>query len=39
MQMVKNISLKAELIEAYKSMGKKDLKLLKDWDYSNSNFF
>ena len=29
---VKNKNLKADLIEAYKSMGKKDLGMLEEWD-------
>ena len=29
---IKNKSLKKELIEGYKSMGKEDLELLEEWD-------
>ena len=29
-------NLKAELIEAYKSMGKKDLELLEEWEQASS---
>ena len=32
----KNANLKAELIEAYKSMGKKDLDMLEDWDQASN---
>ena len=32
----KNSSLKAELIEAYKDMGKKDLELLEEWEQTSS---
>ena len=32
----KNLSLKTELIEAYKSMGKKDLDLLEEWEQASS---
>ena len=31
-----NNNMKRELIEAYKSMGKKDLKILEDWEISSS---
>ena len=33
---VKKANLKGELIEAYKSMDKRDLKLLEEWDKSSS---
>lgn len=33
---VKNASLKTELIEAYKNMGKDDLKLLEEWDSASN---
>ena len=32
---MKNINLKTELIEAYKTMGKRDLMLLKEWEYTS----
>ena len=31
-----NSNLKSELIEAYKSMGKKDIVLLKEWERASS---
>lgn len=34
---IKNKNLKAELIEAYKSMGKKDLEVLQDWEQASSD--
>ena len=33
---LKNSNLKAELIEAYQSMGKKDLKILEEWEQASS---
>ena len=32
----KNSSMKVELIEAYKSMGKKDLELLEEWGQASN---
>ena len=32
----RNSNLKAELIEAYKSMGKKDLELLEEWEQASN---
>ncbi len=32
----RNSGLKEELVEAYKSMGKKDLELLNEWENSSS---
>lgn len=32
----KNKNLKKELIEAYKSMGKKDLETLKEWEIASN---
>ena len=32
----RNSSLKSELIEAYKSMGDKDLQLLEDWEQASN---
>ena len=32
----RNSSLKAELIEAYKSMGNKDLELLEEWEQASN---
>jgi hypothetical protein len=31
-----NKNLKAELIETYKSMGNRDLKLLKEWEQASN---
>ena len=31
-----NSSLKAELIEAYKNMGRKELQLLQEWGYTSN---
>ena len=36
MSNVKNTNLKAELIEGYKMMGKKELQFLKEWDIASS---
>ena len=36
---MKNKNLKRELIEGYQSMGKKDLKLLEEWDSSSSEVY
>ncbi len=33
---MKNTNLKAKLIEAYKSMGNRDLKLLKEWEQASN---
>ena len=32
----RNSNLKAELIEAYKSMGEKDLELLEEWEQASN---
>ena len=31
-----NLNLKAELIEAYKGMGRKDLELLEEWEQASN---
>ena len=33
---MRNMNLKARLIEAYKSMGNRDLKLLEDWEQASN---
>jgi len=33
----RNLSMKAELIEAYKCMGKKDLEFLEEWEQASSD--
>jgi len=33
---IRNANLKSELIEAYKNMGRDDLKLLQEWDSSSN---
>ena len=35
--LARNKNLKPELIEAYRSMGSKDLELLQDWEQASTN--